>query len=263
MNNWLDDIPWCGTPPAPAELWMRWNLDPVLLGVLLVLMIWHAHRTGFLHRSDERRATARLCFIGGWGALTLGLISPICALSVALFSARIAQHMWLVLIAAPLLTLAGPVSLAPRATIVPKAQYSLFSGGTAFAVCLWLWHAPLLYALTFTSDLAYWTMHVTLIGSALILWRSMLGGNGLGRVGVIFFTFLQMGLLGALITLAPRILYGPHVLTASLWGFSPLRDQQLGGLIMWIPAGFVLLFVALASVLVLLRPAAAEHSTAP
>ena len=61
--------------------------------------------------------------------------------------------------------------------------------------------------------------------------------------GLVFH--VQMGLLGALITLAPRALYAPHALTTVAWGLSPLQDQQLGGAIMWIPGCIVFLVVAM------------------
>jgi putative membrane protein len=258
MNAWLADLPYCGTPPVPAELWSRWNLDPILLGALVLLMIWHARYAGVLRPIGTIRISTRAYFIAGWTALTLGLISPICALGVALFSARVTQHMWLALIAAPLLALAS--SPSHKRMLDSKLLSSPMAAGALFAVCLWFWHAPRIYALTFTSDVAYWLMHVTLTGSAVLLWRSMAAVNGLARVGAGFLTFLQMGLLGALLTLAPRILYTPHLLTAPLWGVSPLEDQQLGGLIMWIPAGFVLVFAALGSVLGLLRTPATSIS---
>jgi cytochrome c oxidase assembly factor CtaG len=57
---------------------------------------------------------------------------------------------------------------------------------------------------------------------------------------------VQMGLLGALITLAPRPLYAPHLLTTDAWGLAPLEDQQLGGLVMWIPGGVAYVVGALA-----------------
>lgn len=256
QNVLLSQLPYCGTPPVPAELWSRWNLDPILLGVLVALMIWHARRVALSGAAGPHPRARRGCFIAGWAALTLGLVSPICALSVALFSARIAQHMWLVLIAAPLLALASAPARERRDAPVQDGMRSPLSAATVFAACLWLWHSPRLYALTFSSDVTYWLMHITLIGSALWLWRSMNLGNGLARTGIAFLTFLQMGLLGALLTLAPRVLYAPHMLTASNWGLSPLEDQQLGGLIMWIPAGFVLVFAALFSVLALLRTSA-------
>lgn len=263
MNAWLADLPYCGTPPVPAELWSRWNLDPVLLSVLALLMLWHAQRTGVLRNVTAIRTPRRAVayFIAGWTALALGLVSPICALSVALFSARVTQHMWLMLVAAPLLVFASSSQRASDSAPVSKSLTSPIAAAAMFAACLWFWHAPRLYALTFTSDVAYWLMHVTLTGSAILLWRAIGPGPAemcLARVGAGFLTLLQMGLLGALITLAPRTLYSSHLLTAPLWRLSPLEDQQLGGLIMWVPAGIVLVFAALGSVLSMLGASAAS-----
>lgn len=256
MSAWRAELSYCGTAPAPDELWMRWNLDPVLLSVLLFIMIWHARCSGALHADLQHRAVRRY-FIAGWSALIMGLVSPICALSVALFSARVTQHMWLSLIAAPLLVMAG--SFTSKATPARRSAYSPMTAALLFAACLWLWHAPRLYALTFSSDVTYWLMHITLIGSSVLLWRTICLGaphSALVRALAGFLTFVQMGLLGALLTLAPRTLYTPHLLTAAQWRLSALLDQQLGGLIMWVPAGLVLVCSALATVLVTLRTAA-------
>lgn len=133
-----------------------------------------------------------------------------------------------------------------------------------FAVCLWLWHAPALYAETFTSDVAYWLMHLTLTGSALLLWDVLLQSHverALVRVGVGFASLVQMGMLGALITLAPRLLYSPHALSTQAWGLLPLQDQQLGGLIMWVPAGAALFIACLASVASLLRESSVDEES--
>lgn len=245
------DIPYCGTPPVPAELWLRWNLDPVLLAVLAAFIYLHARRT------NAASVAGRSYFVAGWTAVGLGLISPLCALGVALFAARVAQHMWLVFIAAPLIVLATG-SASVRLRLSPLASSALF------AMMLWMWHAPSLYALTFTSDLAYWLMHITLTGTALLLWQGLLRGSVdtlLQRLIAGFVTLMQMGLLGALITLAPRLLYSPHVLTTDAWGMSALEDQQLGGLIMWVPAGIALIVACLRIVLEVLRSAPDETRT--
>jgi putative membrane protein len=253
MNELLTSVPYCGASPVPGELWTRWNLDPILMGMLLILCVVHASRENLLRRSDSSSDTARRTwFFAGWGALAFGLISPLCALSVALFSARVAQHMWLMLIAAPLLALSCSFG-RPQRTV---PELSPFAAAGVFALALWLWHWPMLYALTFTSDVAYWAMHITLTGSAIVLWQSLLDVSNervLARVSAGFVTLTHMGLLGALITFAPRTLYTPHLLTAPTWGLTALEDQQLGGLIMWIPSGAVFLIAALASMYAVLR----------
>lgn len=259
MQDLLVAIPYCGTAPVPEHLWSRWNWDPTLLLVLASLCAWHAARCGFFNRSRSWRF-ARLSFAAGWSAVFLALISPLCALSVALFSARVTQHMWLIAVAAPLLVLASHSLTANHARVLNP-----FAAAGLFALALWSWHWPFLYGLTFTSDIAYWSMHASLLGTALLLWRSLLQApqeSVLGRVTAGFVTLTQMGLLGALLTFAPRELYAPHLLTTSAWGLTPLEDQQLGGLIMWIPAGVVFLITALASVYGVLRAQERDHSAA-
>ncbi len=85
-------IPYCGTPPVPGELLTRFNLDVVLIAILAMLTI--AHLTQI--KDTVRRSAA----LAGWLVAAAALLSPLCALSVALFSARISQHMILLLVAA-------------------------------------------------------------------------------------------------------------------------------------------------------------------
>jgi putative membrane protein len=250
MNDLLVYVPYCGIAPLPAEIWSRWNLDPALLAVLAILMLWHGLRLNvFSGSAAVERYPRNTFFVGGWGALALGLISPLCALSVALFSARVTQHMWLMLIAAPLLVLAHRRT---RADVpVRRARVTPFNAAALFAISLWIWHTPRLYAMTFQSDAVYWLMHVTMTGSALMLWHALLCAPSrhlLARASAGFVTLVHMGLLGALITLAPRVLYDPHLLTAPTWNLTALEDQQLGGLIMWVPTGAVFLIAALVSI---------------
>ena len=89
-------------------------------------------------------------------------------------------------------------------------------------------------------------MHVTLFGSACWLWSALLRREGalVGGLLASVVSSVQMGLLGALITRAPRAFYAPHFLTTDAWGLTPLQDQQLGGAIMWVPGCTVFLLVA-------------------
>ena len=243
MSELLAHVPYCGVPPTPADLWFRWNFDLTLIAALAALLIAHGVQLRvFSIAKTHERQPRRSLFYGGWAALAFGFISPLCALGVALFSARVTQHAWLTMIAAPLLVLAG----ARTVPVHPMARPMTATG--LFAVMLWLWHSPVLYDLTFRSDLAYWLMHISLTGAALLLWRGLLRGDDeawVARMGAGFLTVAHMGLLGALITLAPRTLYQAHLVTTEPWGLSPLEDQQLGGLIMWVPTGAVLLGAAL------------------
>jgi putative membrane protein len=242
MNNLPAYIPYCGTPPLPAEIWTRWNLDFALLGLLAALCAWHAVHFRVLARSGSRFRQG--AFASGWFVLTASLVSPLCALSVSLFSARVTQHMLIAAIAAPLIALA---STRPHRSL--RAASNPFHAAGLFAVVLWAWHWPQLYSATFASDTVYWLMHATITGAAIYLWTTLLSrssaSNALARVGAGFLTLMQMGLLGALITFASGALYAPHLLTTQRWGLSALEDQQLGGLIMWIPTSAVFLIAAL------------------
>lgn len=229
----IAQLPYCGTPPSPETLLSRFNLDPVLIAVLIVAAI--------LHLWCVRRRDGRYLAGAGWGVAGAALLSPLCALSVSLFAARVGQHMVLILCAAPLLALATP-AVSPR-----WARPGLWLATFAFFIALWFWHMPAPYDATFEHTTIYWAMHLTLFGSAVALWRALLrsprqvGGDVL-LAGAL--TSMQMGFLGAILTTASRALYFPHLATTQIWGLTPLQDQALGGVLMWVPG--ILLFLAAA-----------------
>jgi putative membrane protein len=212
-------IAYCGPAAIPDDLWTRWNLDPLLIGILAALAIVVGGG-----RSSDARA--------GWAAIVLMLIifvSPLCAMSSALFSVRVLHHVLLIAAVAPLLALAFPqrkISSLPIAVLV-----------AVNAVVLWLWHAPGLYTWGLASVPAYWLMQISLLGSAWLLWRAILAPTQPGTaLMALAATIGQMGLLGALIVFAPRPLYLVHLASTASWGMAPLTDQQLAGLLMWVPA---------------------------
>lgn len=203
---------YCGAAPLPAQALSVWNLDPLLLVALLIL--------GFA----LRRSPAGLA---GVMVLVLAFVSPLCAVSVALFSARVVHHVLLVAVAAPLLAAA-----LPRARAMPTGLAFLIS-----TAVLWGWHQPAAYDLALADMAVYWAMQLSLLGSAVWFWRAVLGSRG-GIAAVLWSLagLMQMGALGALLTFAPEPLYAAHALAPLDWGLTPLADQQLGGLIMWVPA---------------------------
>jgi len=150
-------------------------------------------------------------------------------LSSALFSVRVLHHVLLIAAVAPLLALAFPQRRAGSPPLVMLVA--------AHAVILWLWHTPGPYALGLASVPAYWLMQTSLLGSAWLLWRAILAPAQSGTALVaLAATIGQMGLLGALIVFAPRPLYPVHLASTTAWGLAPLTDQQLAGLLMWVPA---------------------------
>lgn len=220
-------MPYCGAPPHPGELLARFNLDPLLIVALVALAAAHL-------RWRAREGSGVLPAAAGWAVTAAALLSPLCALSVALFSARVGQHMLLALIAAPLVALA-----------LPGGARSIWASAGAFLAALWVWHMPGPYAATFTSDTVYWLMHLTLFGSAVWLWRGLLHDRGLAGMAAGLLTSVQMGVLGAVLTLAGVPLFAEHLATSLAWGLSPMTDQALGGLLMWVPG--IAFFIASAA----------------
>ena len=149
-------IAYCGPAALPDDLWTRWNVDPLLIAILVALAIVVGRG-----RSSEAKA--------GWGAIVLMLVifvSPLCAMSSALFSVRVLHHVLLIAAVAPLLALAFPQRRAGAAPIVVLVA--------AHAAVLWLWHTPGPYTWGLASVPAYWLMQISLLGSAWLLWRAIL-----------------------------------------------------------------------------------------
>ncbi|WP_037544928.1 cytochrome c oxidase assembly protein [Stappia stellulata] len=225
-------VPFCGPPPAPADLWTRWTLDPVLLtalAVTLALILW---RVG---NGDRTRPVL------GWILVGVMFVSPICAASMSLFSARVAQHLVLVLIAAPLLA-----SLLRGRGVGPGLAAAVF------AALFWLWHVPGPYALTLQSDLVYWAMHLSLLGSAVVLWasfRTHVGTAPFATALAAAGTAAQMTLLSVLLIFSDRLWHPWHLATTAPYGLGALDDQVLAGAFMWIAGG--LLFAGLVASLAL------------
>ncbi|WP_338664887.1 cytochrome c oxidase assembly protein [Pararoseomonas sp. SCSIO 73927] len=233
--NRTDAVPFCGLPPLPGEA--GWNTSPLLAGVLLagLLIGW-------------RPAADRRLFLVGWAVLAATLVSPLCSLAVALFSVRVGQHLLIMLVAAPL------IAAAFRAR--PAGPGALALSAALLAVALWFWHLPAPYALTFTSDIAWWAMHASLLGAAALFWA---GVTRAARADAALLSGLataaQMGALGAFLTFAPRPLFAPHAFTTLPFGLTPLEDQQLGGLLMWVPGGIAFAALALLALSRALRAA--------
>ena len=227
------DLAYCGAAPLPGSLLTRFNLDPVLIAALIAAGCSHLI---MLHRADR---LALLPLIG-WAVAAAAVMTPLCALSVALFSARIAQHMLLLLVAAPFVALGLPAASGRAA----------WPAAAAFFVLLWVWHMPAPYNATFHSTPLYWSMHVTLFGSGVWVWRELIGHpvGGTGKaLAAGIATSMQMSLLGALLTLGSHAWYTVHYFTTEAWGFSPLQDQQLGGALMWVPGCGLFFWAALRS----------------
>ncbi len=247
---------YCGSPPDPGTLASRWNLDPTLIALLVLALAAYGAATRWRPSGQTPTRAQAACVLSGWAIGSLALVSPLCALSVSLSAARVAQHMVLAAVVAPLLALGLPRRLRLH-PLEPLAAAAVFGA------ILWTWQTPAPYDATFRSPGVYWAMHLSAFGAAFWLWSTLfaVGGRRLGAaLAAALLASLQMGLLGAILTFANRPLYAPHALTTAAWGLTPLGDQQLAGAIMWIPAGLILAAALVGGLATVLRDA--EHRAA-
>lgn len=219
-------VPYCGPPPVPNSLWSSWNLDPFLLTALAFALL-----IGLRFGESTR------LFVAGWTVLVVAFVSPLCALTTALFSGRALHHIAIVSIAAPLLAYGLPIRRAP-----------LMLAAVMVATGLVLWHVPVVYSAAWDSAAIYWLMQLLLLCPAWAFWSSVLRHDDHASVllpammvGALAGT---MGLIGAVLTFSPQILYPQHFGHTLAWGLSPIGDQQLAGLVMWVPGLLPLAVVA-------------------
>ena len=225
-------LPYCGAAPVPADWLGRWNFDPLLLVALagLAVLAWR--------KTD---AEGRPLMASAIALSVLLFVSPFCALSSALFSARVTHHVLLAAVLAPVMVFA-----VRDDQIRWPGSLAMWTG--LQAITFWLWHSPGLYVEALSSNLLYWVMQVTLLGTAMGFWAALRRASAPAAIAALLASTVQMGLLGALITFAETPLYRPHFFTTQPWGFNALEDQQLAGLIMWAPSAG--LYLAAAMVLV-------------
>lgn len=275
-----------GEPLRPHDLWRAWAAEPLTVIALALLVAAYLH--GRARAAGRRRDPWRdRCFAGAIVALAVALVSPLDPLSGSLASAHMVQHVLIVLVAAPLLAWrpAGPILLAGspvalrRATArgrrTPLVRSLLAASRQPAAVwllhvaTLWFWHASVPYDAALRSDWIHAAEHASFAVTAVLFWRVVLSPRTAVRapyaVGLIlvFAMALQSVFLSALLTFATGPWYDAYAGTTTAWGFEPLADQQLAGVIMWVPAGLVHLGVGLGLLVAWLRASEVEPALAP
>jgi len=269
VSSWLILLA-ADAPLAPHDLWTAWSFEPqIALPLLLAAALYAAGVLRLARRAGwtARRRWEAAAFATGWGTLVVALVSPLHPLGETLFSAHMAQHELLMVVAAPLLVLSRP--LVPCLWALPigwrRGLGALGRGGlgrlwhgltiplVAFAlhaVAIIAWHLPRLYDLALGSEAAHAAQHLSFLGTALLFWWSLAyGAAAEERWGAaivwVTLTMAYTSALGVILTFAGSSLYPAYGARAAAWGLTALEDQQLAGLIMWIPAGIAYLVAAL------------------
>jgi putative membrane protein len=232
--------------PAP---WNRWDFHPsvviglVLLGGLYVFL-------GGL-RAPRRRVAA---FAGALAVMLLALNGPLHDLSDRyLFSAHMTQHLVLTLAFPPLL-LYGTPAWVVRPLLRPAALARLAAWATRpvpaallFLAPISLWHFPVFYEAAMRHHGLHIAQHLVFIATSVLMWWPVLSPvpelpriRYPAQMAYLFLLGIPMSLVGALITLSGTVLYPFYAAAPRVWGVAPLADQQIGGLLMWVPGGLVL-----------------------
>lgn len=254
----------------PGATDVGWEWDPWVVAPLAVsFVLYTVGLTRLWARAGIGRGVSawQACaFASGWLVLLGALISPLHEYGEHLFYAHMIEHELLMTVAAPLLAVSRPLSVLLHA--LPRRGRSILTAAAhagviramwrwamfplnatvLHAAAIWAWHIPVLLDGTLVSEGLHRLQHVSFLGTALIFWwaivRRPARDYGAGALHV-FATMVHTSLLGALLTLAPHVLYPRQTMDAPLFGLSPLDDQQLAGLIMWVPGGALYLVAGL------------------
>jgi putative membrane protein len=230
------------------ELLDGWIVIPLLVAIVLYgigsARVWRGLRT--------------LAYFTGWATLAVALVSPFHSLAEHLFTWHMVEHEVIMAVSAPLLVMGRPIGVLlwglphtvrlrlTHAVRHPAVRWCWswltrpLNATLIHGLAIWAWHAPVLFDGAVTHEVLHRLQHLSFLVSALLFWYSLLRTNRSGEaLWHLFFTMLHTSLLGALLALSPRVLYVAQTAHSTAWGLTPLEDQQLAGIFMWVPAGTV------------------------
>jgi putative membrane protein len=251
-------------PGLPGVLF-DWRLDPLALlsiGAAAAAYAWAVRRVRREHPGNPHPAHRSWFFAAGLVAIALALVSPIEAYEGALFSVHMVQHMLLMLVAAPLLLAGAPITLALRAASPPVRRGLLavlqsrvvhvisfpVVAWLLFAAVNWGWHFSVLYDQALENPPLHYIQHATFLAAALLFWWPAIGADPSPwrlphpvRLLYLFMALPVSSFLGVALLQATTVLYPHYVTNQRAWGPTPLEDQQIGAMIMWVFGDLALL----------------------
>lgn len=260
-------------PPSVAGLLLGWSFDPaILLPLAAIAIAWIAavRRVNAAHPTNRVPRIRTVAFLSGLAAIAIALQSGIERYDTALFSVHMVQHILLTLVAAPLIALGAPVTLALRVAsprirgrvllpILHSRLVRVFAHPVVawllFAAVMWAAHFSPLFDLALENRLVHDLEHVLFLGAALLFWWPAVGLDPapwrLPHPARLLYVFLQMPqntLLAVVILNAPAVLYSHYATLDRPWGPTAIFDQHAAGGIMWL-AGDLLFIAAIGAIL--------------
>lgn len=258
-----------GTIAQGTVWWQAWSVDPPFLVPMGLLAWWYgAGLRRWPLRTREHPWWRTALFYSGIGIFTLATESPLDRLATHAFSMHMIQHELIMMWAVPLVLLGAPTTPVlrgmprwlRRGVVRPVARQPwmrwLYRWGTHPAVVvgvlsavLWAWHlAPGWYDHALADQKLHDVQHLSFSGAALLFWWNVIDPKPLhshiphlGRVLYIFIGLVPKHFLAAMIVFDPRLLYDSYRNVRPILPLTPLEDQQLAGLIMWVPSVMMML----------------------
>lgn len=269
-----------GARVAPNNAWNSWNFDPLV--ILTLCVAGWLYGRGFQRLRQRGRQTNsvkrfhRFCYYVGLTVIGVALLSPLDGLSQELSAIHMAQHMLLTIVAAPLLVIGSPYRVIAHALpplwreligfqwLAHRAAWHPFGIWAVFASVTWVWHHPHLYQAALRDPVVHDAQHLTFFTAAFLFWRVVLDPfshrrlQPLAAAAFLFATSIHTSALGIFLALAPSPWYLYYAERTADFGLSPLADQQLAGLLMWMPGCLIYPAVAAGRLAYWLNHTAAE-----
>lgn len=261
-------------PPDAASLLLGWTFEPLpTLGITAALAwwAWAVRRVNETHPANPVSPRRTAAFAAGMAALAFALLSGIDRYDTTLFSVHMVQHVLLTLVAAPLIALAGPITLllrvaAPgtrRRLLLPLLHARVTRllsfpvvAWVIFAAVMWTSHFSPLFDTALEDPVVHDVEHAAFLAAALLFWWPALGVDPAPwrmphpvRALYVFLQMTQNTLLAVVLVNATSVLYPHYATLERTWGPSPLEDQQMAAAFMWV-AGDLLFLAAIFMILV-------------
>lgn len=247
----------------PDTWWRAWDWDPIVLLIcgLLAWLYWRGLERSCTHSGTRKVGRwSAAAFFGSLLVILIALLSPLDALSEELSSLHMVQHMLLTVVVAPMFVMGSPIFVLSwgladlwkgKSRGIWRSSFRFLNCNflwhpwivwLLFAVTLWMWHHPTFYHAALRDPLIHDVQHISFFVVSCLYWRMVVGPlsdrrlNGPAVIPYLFSTCVHASTLGLFLALSPGIWYDDYLSRTSIWGLTPLEDQQLAGIIMWMPA---------------------------
>ena len=260
-------------PPTAASLLLGWTWEPIptlAIAGSVVCWLWAVRRVDAAHPRNPVPRRRTVAFLAGMLALAFALVSGIERYDTSLFSIHMIQHVLLLLVAAPLLALAAPVTLVLRTSSAETRRRWLlpllhshvvrFLGHPVvawviFAGMMWATHFSPLFDASLEDPLVHDLEHLLFLSGGLLFWWPAVALDPTpwrmshpARIGYLFTQMTQNTFLAVVILNATTVLYPHYATLVRPWGITALEDQRLAAGIMWIAGDAIFLTAILAVV---------------